>query len=187
MATVRAAIGPAADPLAGGVPVAEIQLPAVTSCAVAEAVWVKVVLDVHVTVVAPDNELLTLIDEPDTEATEPDAAGRPLGDVVEDPDEADGVVEAAEAQAALTMPMVTMKRASLGATRHDRSPSGTEEHLDMDPRFHPHEEIAFVDLAGSPALRLSDLAFGLLRIQVENLEGDSDASRPGPRPDSSCR
>jgi len=50
MATVRAAIGPAAEPSEGGVPVAEMQLPAVTSCAVAATVLVNVVADVHVTV-----------------------------------------------------------------------------------------------------------------------------------------
>jgi len=55
MATVRAAIGPDAEPSAGGVPVAEMQLPAVTSCTVAETVWVNVVADVQVTVAVPEN------------------------------------------------------------------------------------------------------------------------------------
>ncbi len=55
MATVRAAIGPDAEPSAGGVPVAEIQLPAVTFCTVAETVWVNVVADVQVKVAVPEN------------------------------------------------------------------------------------------------------------------------------------
>jgi hypothetical protein len=56
-----------------------------------------------------------LIDEPDTEATEPEATGRLLATVVEDPDEApegEAVELAVLPHAALTMPSAPTSRAN---------------------------------------------------------------------------
>ncbi len=91
IATERAATGPPADPLVGGVPVTATQLPTVRSCAVAETVCEKVVDDVHCTevVLAPANWLSTVIDDPDTAVTDPDATGRALGIVVDVAEEAE--------------------------------------------------------------------------------------------------
>jgi DTW domain-containing protein YfiP len=73
-----------------------------------------VVADVHVTEVVPANWLWTLIDEPETEATEPVATGRLLATVVEDPEapEGEAVELAVEPHAALTMPSAPTSRAA---------------------------------------------------------------------------
>ncbi len=101
----RAVIGPDAEPLEGGVPVTLTQLPPVTSAAVPATVWEKVVAEVHVTDVVPEDWLDTFIDEPDTDATDPDATGRLVGAVVvvllDEPDvgEPDAVLHAAVSRA----------------------------------------------------------------------------------------
>ena len=115
MVIVRAAIGPAAEALDGGVPVTEIQAPMATSSVVPDNVWVKTVAEVHVTEVVPENWLWTCMVEPDTEVTDPEATGRPLGAVVEEPDEADegdAVELDVLLHAALSTPIATTRRAN---------------------------------------------------------------------------
>ena len=113
------------------------QLPAVTSCAGPATVWENVVAEVQRTDVVPANWLDTVIDEPDTEATEPDVAGRLLGAVVVvDPDEADGAAEPPELpQAAPTMPRAATNSTGLGPPHHNRRPSNPEDRTRMTPPF----------------------------------------------------
>jgi hypothetical protein len=84
-ATERAATGPAAEPEVDGVPVAVMHVPATRSWAVPATVWVNVVAELQRTDVVPENELCTVIEDPETVATEPEATGRRDGDVVEVP------------------------------------------------------------------------------------------------------
>jgi hypothetical protein len=167
MAIVRAAMGPAAEALVGGVPVTETHEPTATSWAVTGTVCVKAVADVHVTEVVPENRLWTFIDEPDTEVTDPDATGRPFGAVVEEPDEADeGEVVEPDVllQAALSKPIAAANRASRRALRRAGAAPGCGYRAFMTPRFRPQEAIALVEMPGTPVLRLAGHAFDSLRI-----------------------
>ncbi len=133
----RATIGPEAEPLEGGVPVTLTQLPRVTSRAVPATVWENVVADVHVTVVVPANWLDTFIDDPDTDATEPDATGRLVGVVVvEPPDEACGEPDAL-LQAAASTANEAAARAHPRARRRAGDASGFDNGSCMVPPLRP--------------------------------------------------
>jgi hypothetical protein len=156
-------IGPAAEPLVGGVPVAAMQVPGVRSCAVADTVCVNVVADVHVTEVVPDESvLLTVIEEPDTDATAPDASGRVLGTVVVVADEADVGEPPELPHAAPSTPTAATRRTSRPVVLRRRSPSGNEDHTLMSPpAFIVTKSITVVGRRALP-LRLVRLAVDLL-------------------------
>jgi hypothetical protein len=99
-----------------------------------------VVVGVQVTEVAPANWLETLIEDPDTEATEPVARGRPPGTVVDDPadDEAPELGEpAALPQAAASTARVPTMAAPRQARRRDTGPPDNDSGSLMVPPLSP--------------------------------------------------
>jgi hypothetical protein len=156
IATVRAAIGPAADPVADGVPLTVTHAPATTSFAVADTVCENVVDDVNDTVVEPENWFDTLIDEPDTDATEPEAIGRSFGGAVVDVEEPEDASLEPEVlpHAAARMPRAPMSTVHRRALQRDRRCPGDEPRSRMAPpalipRAHLHHTGAR-DLGGEP-------------------------------------
>ncbi|MGA2037062.1 MAG: hypothetical protein ABSH04_05700 [Acidimicrobiales bacterium] len=73
--TLEAVTGPLVAPLEAGVPVTVTQSPTVTADTDAVSVWVKVVVEVQLTVTWPLWEFWTSIDVPVIDATVPDAVG----------------------------------------------------------------------------------------------------------------
>lgn len=151
IATERVATGPAAEPLAGGVPVTVTQLPVVMSCAVADTVCEKVVAEVHRTEVVPELGTCTLIDEPDTAVTEPDATGRAPGDVVDVEPEAEFGDPAALEQAAAARPRVMTSKAQGRAVRRGAVPPSNDDRSPMTPPGRSLRARASVELAGAPS------------------------------------
>ena len=140
-ATERAAIGPAAEPEVDGVPVAVMHVPARRSWALPVTVWVNVVAELQRTVVVPENELSTVIEDPETVATEPEATGRRDGAVVEVPADAPGC----STPGALEQPATSRARApTTTALRPARRPGtalarGRRPHLHRLPRLSSYD------------------------------------------------
>ena len=151
IATVRAAIGPAADPVADGVPLTVTHAPATTSFADADTIWENVVDDVKDTVVEPENWLDTLIDEPDTDATEPEAIVRSFGGAVvdvEEPEDA-SLEPAVLPHAAARTPRAPMSTVNRRAPHRDRRRPGDEDRSRMAPP--PLISQAHRHLTGAPS------------------------------------
>jgi hypothetical protein len=73
--TLVAATGPVVAPLEDGVPVTVAQSPTATADTVAVTVWLKVVVEVQLTVTWPLSGFWTSMDVEAREATVPDAEG----------------------------------------------------------------------------------------------------------------